>query len=109
MPVDASGSFANGTKFTGAAELKALLLAESPKFVDCLTEKLLTYALGRGLEPYDRLAVSKIETQVEKNDNRFSALIDGIVDSAPFQMRRPQAVTSDPIPPANVASTGGSR
>jgi hypothetical protein len=109
LPVDASGSFANGTKFTGATELKALLLAESPKFVDCLTEKLLTYALGRGLEPYDRLAVSKIETQVEKNDNRFSALIDGIVDSAPFQMRRPQAVTNDPIPRANVASTGGSR
>jgi hypothetical protein len=109
LPVDASGSFANGTKFTGAAELKALLLAESPKFVDCLTEKLLTYALGRGLEPYDRLAVSKIETRVEKDNNRFSALIAGIVESAPFQMRRPQAVANDPIPRANVASTGGSR
>lgn len=102
LPVDASGALSNGTKFTGAAQLKALLLAQSPKFVDCLTEKLLTYSLGRGLEPYDRSAVSKIQTQVEKNDYRFSALIDGIVDSAPFQMRRPQA-----NPSANVASSGG--
>ena len=90
LPVDASGSLPNGASFTGAAQLKALLLAQSPKFVDCLTEKLLTYSLGRGLEPYDRPAVKKIDLQVEEKDYRFSALINGIIDSAPFQMRRPQ-------------------
>jgi len=95
LPVDASGKLPNGTDFTGAAQLKALLLAESPKFVNCLTEKLLTYSLGRGLEPYDRPAVKRIELQVENKDYRFTALINGIVDSAPFQMRRRQGVGSD--------------
>jgi mono/diheme cytochrome c family protein len=95
LPVDASGSSPTGQNFTGAAQLKALLLAESPKFVDCLTEKLLTYALGRGLEPYDRPAVKKIELDVEKRDYHVSALIDDVVDSAPFQMRRRQGVSSD--------------
>jgi hypothetical protein len=87
LPVDASGRLPDGATFSGAAQLKALLMAQSPKFVDCLTEKLLTYALGRGLEPYDRPAVKQIVLRVEKNDYRFSVLIGGIVDSAPFQMR----------------------
>jgi hypothetical protein len=117
LPVDASGSSPAGQNFTGAAELKTLLLAESPKFVDCLTEKLLTYALGRGIESYDRPAINKVEQQVEKSDYRFSALIDGIVESAPFQMRRPQGAGSDTGTRVNTAqqsnsapiSQGGSR
>jgi hypothetical protein len=92
LPVDASGLLPDGTKFSGAGQLKTLLMAQSPKFVDCLTDKLLTYALGRGLESSDRPAVKKIELAVEKKGYRFSALVDGIVDSAPFQMRQAQNV-----------------
>ncbi len=95
LPVDASGLLPDGTKFSGADQLKTLLMAQSPKFVDCLTEKLLTYALGRGLESSDRPAVKKIELAVEKKQYRFSALVDGIVNSAPFQMRHAQAVRPD--------------
>ena len=95
LPVDASGLLPDGTKFSGADQLKTLLMAQSPKFVDCLTEKLLTYALGRGLESSDRPAVKKIELEVEKKQYRFSALVDGIVNSAPFQMRHAQTVRPD--------------
>jgi hypothetical protein len=95
LPVDASGLLPDGTKFSGAEQLKTLLMSQSPKFVDCLTEKLLTYALGRGLESSDRPAVKKIELAVEKKGYRFSALVDGIVNSAPFQMRHAQNVRPD--------------
>ncbi len=108
LPVDASGSSPTGQSFTGAAQLKTLLLAESPKFVDCLTEKLLTYALGRGVESYDRPAVNKVELEVEKSDYRFSALINGIVESAPFQMRRPQGVSGDTNTPIKTAQQSNS-
>jgi hypothetical protein len=109
LPVDASGLLPDGTKFSGADQLKTLLMAQSPKFVDCLTEKLLTYALGRGLDSTDRPAVKKIELEVEKKEYRFSALVDGIVNSAPFQMRHAQNVRPDNnqraiIKPSNSAS-----
>ena len=110
LPVDASGLLPDGTKFSGAEQLKTLLMAQSPKFVDCLTEKLLTYALGRGLESSDRPAVKKIELEVEKKGYRFSALVDGIVNSAPFQMRHAQNVRPDNnkrahiVEPSNSAS-----
>jgi hypothetical protein len=102
LPVDASGLLPDGTKFSGAEQLKTLLMAQSPKFVDCLTEKLLTYALGRGLESSDRPAVKKIELEVEKKGYRFSALVDGIVNSAPFQMRHAQNVRPDNNQRANI-------
>jgi mono/diheme cytochrome c family protein len=109
LPVDASGLLPDGTKFSGAEQLKTLLMAQSPKFVDCLTDKLLTYALGRGLESSDRPAVKKIELAVEKKGYRFSALVDGIVNSAPFQMRQAQNVRPDNnqrahVEPSNSAS-----
>jgi mono/diheme cytochrome c family protein len=102
LPVDASGVLPDGTKFAGAGQLKTLLMAQSPKFVDCLTDKLLTYALGRGLESSDRPAVKKIEVAVEKKGYRFSALVDGIVNSAPFQMRQAQNVGADDKQRANI-------
>jgi mono/diheme cytochrome c family protein/PAS domain-containing protein len=88
LPIDAKGELPDGTAFDGAAELKALLRARSPQFVRGFTEKMLTYALGRGLESYDKPAVEKIATQLEANGDRFSVLIDGVVDSFPFQMRQ---------------------
>jgi hypothetical protein len=86
LPVDASGTLPDGTSFEGAAELKAILLNEKTNFVDCLSEKLLIYALGRGLERYDRPAVTKISAGVAASDYRFSGLILSIVNSLPFQM-----------------------
>ena len=85
--IDASGVFPDGTKFQGAAGLKQMLL-RSERFVPTLTEKLLTYALGRGLEHYDAPAVRTIVRNAARDDYRFASLITGIVQSAPFTMRR---------------------
>jgi hypothetical protein len=87
--VDASGKLPSGESFDGAMELEHLISsARREQFLKCLSEKMLTYALGRGLEPYDRCAVEKITQRVARKGNRFSALILGIVESVPFQMRR---------------------
>jgi mono/diheme cytochrome c family protein len=88
FPIDSKGELPDGTTFTGAAELKELLLAKSPQFARAFSEKMLTYALGRGLESYDKPAIEKIATRVENNGYRFSEVIGGIVESAPFQMRQ---------------------
>jgi len=66
------------------------LLSRPELFVTTLTEKLLTYGLGRGLEFYDEAAVRKIVRDARTNDYRFASLISGIVNSTPFQMRRSQ-------------------
>ena len=86
--IDASGELPGNVKFTGPAELKAVLLGKKDLFARCLTEKMLTYALGRGLEYYDRRAVDAITTGLAKNDYKFSALVTEIVRSDPFRMRR---------------------
>jgi Protein of unknown function (DUF1592)/Protein of unknown function (DUF1588)/Protein of unknown function (DUF1587)/Protein of unknown function (DUF1595)/Protein of unknown function (DUF1585) len=88
FPIDASGVLPNGKAFTGAGELKTILKADHSVFVRALVEKTLTYALGRGLEPYDRAAVEKIATAVESDGFRFSRLVQSTVESMPFQMRR---------------------
>jgi hypothetical protein len=85
--VDASGELPDGRKFNGADGLKKLMKENNRLFVRCLTEKMLTYALGRGLEVYDRRAVDRITEAVTKQDYRFSVLISEIVKSDPFQMR----------------------
>ena len=88
-PIDASGTMPNGTAFNGPAELRQALLANAEQFVTTATEKLLTYALGRGLEYYDGPAVRAIVRAAAGNDNRFvSSLILGVVKSRPFQLRR---------------------
>jgi hypothetical protein len=86
LPVDASGTLPDGTSFEGAEELKSILLSDKDDFVDCLSEKLLIYALGRGLERYDRPALTKISAGVSAGGYRFSELILSIVTSLPFQM-----------------------
>jgi hypothetical protein len=85
--IDASGVFPDGTRFEGAAGLRNALL-QSDRFVPTVTEKLLTYALGRGLEYYDAPAVRAIVSDARRTDYRFSSLIAGVVRSAPFRMRR---------------------
>ena len=86
--IDASGVLPGGKRFTGSAELKKILASNREAFAECLTEKLMIYALGRGLEPYDRTATKRIVAQLAANNYRFSSLITGIVDSVPFQMGR---------------------
>jgi len=89
-PIDASGGLPDGRKFTGVSELRDALLSRPELFVTTLSGKLLTYALGRGVEYYDAPAVRKIVQQARTEDFRFSSLIMGIVSSTPFQMRRSQ-------------------
>jgi mono/diheme cytochrome c family protein len=85
--IDASGVLPSGRSFVGAQGLKAVLRDQKDLFVRCLSEKMLTYALGRGLEFYDRCAVNKIMETMEKKEYRFSSLVLEIVQSDPFQMR----------------------
>jgi Protein of unknown function (DUF1592)/Protein of unknown function (DUF1588)/Protein of unknown function (DUF1587)/Protein of unknown function (DUF1585)/Protein of unknown function (DUF1595)/Ca-dependent carbohydrate-binding module xylan-binding/Planctomycete cytochrome C len=90
--IDASGQLVSGEKFKGPAELRTILLgARKDEFVHCLVEKMLTYALGRGLEYYDKCATEKIMRNLAQRDYRFSELILEIVRSVPFQMRRGEA------------------
>lgn len=86
--IDPSGELPDGTKFQGPAELKGILLAKRDLFARCVAEKMLTYALGRGLEYYDKRAIDKICAAVEKDDFRFSTLVTEIVSSDPFRLRR---------------------
>ena len=88
FPVDSSGTLPDGRSFSGPQELKVILKADRDAFARGLTEKLLTYALGRGLERYDRPVVKKIATRVAANDYRFSSLTLEIVNSLPFQYRK---------------------
>jgi hypothetical protein len=87
QPVDASGSIPGGAEFNGVSGLEQALLNRPELFVRTLTEKLMTYALGRGVEYYDAPAVRKIVRDAREEDYRFSALILGIAESTPFQMR----------------------
>jgi hypothetical protein len=86
--VDASGQLASGEKFNGAIELKKLLMAQKNAFVHNLSEKMLSYALGRGLEFYDIPSVKKIAAALAKGEYRSSILINEVVMSYPFQYRR---------------------
>ncbi len=100
--IDASGTL-NGAQLNGASDLKALLRGRQDEFVGCLTEKLLTYALGRGLERADKPVVRSISRNLARDDYRFSSLILGIVDSLPFQMRRASTVSAVPPKAVKVA------
>ena len=76
--------------------MRELLLKDNrSEFLRCMTEKMLTYALGRGVEPYDRCAVKQIVDQLPAKGYRFSALVNAIVQSAPFQLRRGEATGGD--------------
>ena len=88
FPIDPSGELPTGEKIAGPTELKEILKTRQTLFARCVTEKLLTYALGRGLEYYDRPAVDRITTALAQNGYRFSTLIVETVKSEPFRLRR---------------------
>jgi hypothetical protein len=87
VPIDASGTLSDGTKFVGPAALRKALLEYREAFVTTLTTKLMTYALGRGVEYYDKPAIRQILRESASDDYRWSSLILGVIKSPPFQMR----------------------
>ncbi|TDI23164.1 MAG: DUF1592 domain-containing protein [Acidobacteria bacterium] len=91
--IDDSGTLPDGTSFRGSRELKAILRTQADAFTRNLAERLLTYALGRGLETYDTAAVETILSQAVADGYRFSSLVLGVVHSEPFRMRRGEAPT----------------
>lgn len=88
FPIDASGTLPDGRRFEGPAGLRAILAGQAEAFAEAIAGRMLTYALGRGLEPYDRLTVERIAGRLARGDYRFSELVLGIVESPPFRMRR---------------------
>jgi hypothetical protein len=87
-PIDASGVLPDGTKFEGPTGLRGILMSQPEQFVTAVTERLLTYALGRGVEYYDQPTIRKIVRGAAPGEYRWSSIILGIVKSTPFQMRR---------------------
>ena len=86
-PLDVAGTLADGSQVNGPVALREAILSRPNAFVTVVTEKMLTYALGRGLEPSDMPVVRRIVKKAAQNDYRLSTIVMGIVESAPFQMR----------------------
>jgi hypothetical protein len=87
-PIDASGGLPDGSTFEGVAALERGLLQRPELFAATVSEKLLTFALGRGIESFDAPAIREIVRRAQADEFRFSSLILGIVNSTPFQMRK---------------------
>ena len=96
-PIDASGQLADGTKVDGVVTLRKAILDKPGLFIGTLTEKLLTYALGRGVDARDMPAVREIMRGAARNDYKFSSLVLGIAKSAPFRMRTTPGVETSTI------------
>ncbi|HXK02886.1 MAG TPA: DUF1592 domain-containing protein [Verrucomicrobiae bacterium] len=88
FPVDPAGTMPDGKAFQTPAEMRTVLLDSLPQFARCLTEKMMTYALGRGMQPYDNPALDEIGQALAADQYRFQTLIFQIVHSLPFQSRR---------------------
>ena len=89
LPIDASGKLITGETFLDVRDLKKILRERhAADFYRCVTEKMLTYALGRGLEETDEHSLDLIVRRLTENDGKFSALLQGVIESAPFQKQR---------------------
>ncbi len=86
--IDPSGTLPDGQSFKGAAELKSILIGKKDLVARNVTEKLMTYALGRGLEYYDERTIKQVVNDMAQNDYKFSTLVTSIVQSDPFRLRR---------------------
>ena len=96
LPIDASGELITGEVFHDVRELKNVLTTQRRiDFYRCMTQKLLTYALGRGIEDYDEFTVDEIVDQLEQHGGQFSVLLHGLLNSAPFQRLRPMEISDD--------------
>jgi hypothetical protein len=94
LPLDVSGTLPSGKTFSGPNELKSILKDRLPAFARSMSEKMLTYAIGRGVEGYDRLVIRGLVDGMAKDEYRLQALIQGIVRSVPFQQRRGEPIAS---------------
>ena len=90
LPIDASGGLPDGSRFTGVTGLEDALLKHPELFVGTLTEKLLTFALGRGIDEHDAPAIRRIVRDAQRDGNHFSSIVLGIVKSSPFTLRKTQ-------------------
>jgi len=90
-PIDASGALPNGVTFSGLGGLRAVLVSRQPQFVTTVTERLMSYSLGRGLEYYDRPTLRRIVRGAAPGGYRWSSIVMGIVTSPAFQMRRTES------------------
>src|SRR5207248_11042294 len=93
--LDVAGTLADGSTVKGPKELREAILSRPDAFVTVVTEKMLTYALGRGLEPSDMPVVRRIVRKAAQNDYRLSSIVMGIVEGAPFQMRTKLAAAQE--------------
>jgi mono/diheme cytochrome c family protein len=105
-PIDASGVLLDGSKINGPVTLRAALMSRSDVFVSTLTEKLLTYALGRGIDYSDQPAVRAIVARAAADQYKFSDLVEGIVQSPPFRMKTKTTPETTSQPSKTVASAG---
>jgi hypothetical protein len=95
FPVDSSGSLPNGKTFSTPAEMRAVLTSQLPQFAQCVIEKLMIYALGRGIKSYDRRSIDEIGKKLAADGYPFQTAIYEIVKSTPFQQRRGESITSE--------------
>jgi len=108
VAIDPMDILSDGSNVSGAVDLRRMLLARQGQFVATLTEKLFTYALGRGVEYYDMPAVRAILRDAARNNYRFSSLILGIAKSVPFEMKikkSPEAEVGQTLSPASPISS----
>jgi hypothetical protein len=98
FPIDSSGTLPDGRSFKDYKDFLSILSADPQAFTECFNEKLLTDALGRGLEPYDRTAIRAIAASTAKNEHRLSSVVLAIVQSVPFQMQKTGQVPPVPSP-----------
>jgi len=94
--IDSSGTLPDGKTFSSPAEMREILMSQLPEFSHTLIEKMMTYALGRGLKTYDAGSVDNINRKVAADGYRFQTLIQLIVESLPFQSRRGEEVVDVP-------------
>lgn len=105
FPIDVGGTMPSGRSFQTAAEMRTILLAAMPQVSRCLTEKIMTYALGRGMQPYDNRAIDQIDKNLAADGYKFQTLIFEVVRSLPFQSRRGEkAVTQGPAQKKEIAA-----
>lgn len=102
-PLDVAGTLADGTKVNGPIALREAIVGRPDAFVTVVTERMLTYALGRGLEPSDMPVVRRIVKKASQSDYRLSSIVMGIAESAPFQMRTKLETTETASAPSGIA------
>jgi len=94
FPIDVGGTMPNGKTFKTAAEMRTVLMDSLPQVSRCMVEKIMTYALGRGMQNYDNRTLDEINRKLQADGYRFQTLIYEVVRSLPFQSRRGEAVTT---------------